>query len=86
MHKEVCINCKRTMKVDYVGAYAIEFMDKELTQPYKLWSCDLVKCPECGFVLATRWGQKPQKEHFEPDFQEFVTKLREGGKPVYEFY
>lgn len=86
MLKEVCINCQKTMKVHLVGAYAIEYKDKALTDPYKLWSCDLVQCPDCGITLATRWGQAPLKEAFEPDFQEYIDRLKDLKKTIIEFY
>jgi len=36
---------------------------------YKIWHCDIYKCPVCGVEIIGGWGNKPISEHWEKDFQ-----------------
>jgi hypothetical protein len=39
-------------------------------KPYKIWNCDIWKCPICRKEVASGFGQNPFAEHYEDDFQE----------------
>ena len=48
-------------------------------RPYKLWCADLLECPKCYHILITGFGQKHIAEHYEPDFNEMLTKYQQAG-------
>lgn len=43
---------------------------------YKLWFSDLYECPECGFELATGFGQGPVAEHYQAGYSEARERLQ----------
>lgn len=47
----------------------------EAWKPYKLWRGDLWKCPDCGFELVVGVIGGPVREHYHPDFKEWVKRL-----------
>ena len=36
------------------------------TEVYKVWSADLMACPECGLQVVARFADKPMADHFNP--------------------
>lgn len=79
MRKEVCVKCGRAMQVLFVGATALEYIDAEKTQPYKLWNSDLSGCKDCGHKVIARFADRPASEHFEDDFAQKVDRARDAG-------
>lgn len=53
MKKPVCTKCNRTM-MNEGAAVVIEMAQKE---PYKIWNCDLHRCPECGKSVLAGFAQ-----------------------------
>lgn len=47
--------------------------------PYKLWSADLLECPDCKFKLIDGFGQTQIAAHYEPDFKHLVEKYFKRG-------
>ncbi len=36
------------------------------TEVYKVWSADLMACPECDLQVVARLADKPMADHFDP--------------------
>jgi hypothetical protein len=64
--KEVCLECNRQMEIVGIGAVILEQTEKG--EPYKLWHCDLLGCPECGMGIATRFADSPLSQKGAPDW------------------
>lgn len=83
--KPICIPCQQFFRPEKNGFAFIEGMpesgarpgkvDAHLWKPYKLWSGDKWKCPGCGAEIVVGTGQYAIREHFMPDFQDFVEKM-----------
>lgn len=48
---------------------------------YQLWCADLWKCPICGHLLLTGYGQRAWAQHFEPDYARKLEIAK--GKSVF---
>jgi hypothetical protein len=59
------------------GQMAIEYKDKHMTSPYKLWRCDIYVCPSCGERVLTGWSSQPVAYDGDPDFAERLEKAKE---------
>jgi hypothetical protein len=55
-----------------VGVVVEELMDDGA--PYKLWSCDLYKCPSCCARIAANFASKPLAEHYQETYSERSPK------------
>lgn len=67
-----CVACAVVMAPKKNGATFIEMADAD---PYKLWSADLMECPNCGaLVLYTAPTQQPIAHHHEVDFDAKVKR------------
>lgn len=85
MRSVICVPCGLTMKPKRNGTYAVEYMDSEKTQPYKLWMSDMLACPNCDTSVLQGWGNAPVREHFDPDFQDVVNDVSTESE-VIRFY
>jgi len=69
----VCLSCSKVFRVQKIGVRLEEMMPAGSDRPgewasYKLWSGDLLECPECGLRIVARFGMKPLAEHYQPDY------------------
>jgi len=44
--------------------------------PYKLWMADMWQCPECKTEIVAGFARKHFAEHYEPDFDSKLEKLK----------
>ena len=74
-----CVDCK-TGYVPFKNDIAVlEMMSDEHSDPYKLWSADLLECPKCNHRIITGFGNRAIAEHYQPDFTETVDKYVDAG-------
>ena len=71
--KPICVPCGRFYRPEKNGVLFVEALDGT---PYKLWSGDKWKCPNCGSEVIVGSGLEPISEHYEPDFTETVERAR----------
>lgn len=62
----VCVSCNIQYRPEKNGVYITEFFTDG--KPYKVWMADLWKCPKCGHLLITGFGNNPISEHYKDDF------------------
>lgn len=83
--KPICVPCQRFYRMKKSGRAFIEGMplnnharpgnsEPEWWKPYKLWSGDLWECQGCGHQIISGTGMRPIAEHYQPDFQEAVSR------------
>lgn len=65
----------RPVKNGYYFEEAIVLQDDEVS-PYKLWSGDLYRCPNCNHEVIVGVGAAPIAEHFQPDYAEKVKAYK----------
>lgn len=89
MHTPVCVKCHRTMRVHKAGVVAHELRTdvfkgtksekaKALLSDnvdYKIWHCDIYKCPVCGIEIIGAFADKPISEHYGKDFKVYKSKV-----------
>ncbi len=68
----VCTKCHVELKCSKTGVLVEELTDQG--EPYKVWSCDLFKCPKCGAEIAGRFGDSPIAEHYQVDYMRWASK------------
>lgn len=80
--KPICVPCERFYRPAKTGFAFIEGMpvNKDTKpgkagrsldwSPYKLWSGDLWRCPDCGSEVVIGTGFEPVRHHYQPDFDE----------------
>ena len=61
----ICPTCGREMQCAEAGVLVKELF-RGNTEVYKVWSADLMACPECGLQVVTRFADKPMANHFDP--------------------
>ena len=62
----VICQCGRFMEVAEIGVCVEELMEDGA--PYRLWSADRFRCPECGTEVVTKFGNEPIAEHYQPGY------------------
>jgi len=82
----VCVKCEIGYKIKKNGAYLIE-MFCEPPQPYKIWMCDIWKCPKCNREVVKGFGSTPIAEHFQANFNRILAGVLESKDSVviYEY-
>ena len=73
-HKPSCVECQTALRPEVTGAYLLETAGKE-QRPYKLWSCDIWKCPECGKEIAHGFSLNAL-HHCSEDFDRMLNIAR----------
>lgn len=61
----ICPKHGRKMKCDISGVLVKELF-RENTEVYKVWSADLMACPECGLQVVAGFAESPMAERFNP--------------------
>lgn len=69
MSKLVCTNCQRELRPHLNGVNVVEYAN---FGPYKIWSADEWKCPECGLRVITGFSQEAHK-HYQAGFSARLT-------------
>lgn len=69
MHKIVCVECQVELYPESNDGVCIDTAIALEGNPYKLWNCDIWKCPICGKEVASGFADIPFAEHFDNDFQ-----------------
>lgn len=82
--KPICVPCQRFYRPDRNGVCFIEGMptdgakpglaEPEKWIPYKLWSGDRWKCPDCKAIIIVGTGQQPISEHYKDGFDRLVEQ------------
>ncbi len=67
MPKLICVKCKIIMKVEKVGVTSQENTEKD--EPYKIWSSDKFKCPNCNIEVLSGFGFNPLAHSHDEDFE-----------------
>lgn len=84
--KPICVTCKRFYRPSKTGVYFLENMpivngaapgdaEPEKWKPYKLWSGDEWKCPNCKSTIIVGTGLVPIAFHHEPNFLDKVERF-----------
>ncbi len=86
--RPICVPCRRFYKPAHTGIAFVEGMpeegakpgnaEPERWKPYKLWSGDLWKCPECKAEIIVGAGRAPLSVQHEPGFAQAIE--REGAQ------
>jgi hypothetical protein len=71
MPKMICVKCEIEFRCEKNGVHVHELM-REDTAVYKIWDADLWKCPGCGILIVSGFGQEPVAEHFETEQMQAV--------------
>ena len=75
--RPVCVGCTKEFLPEKNGVLVCEHAN---FGPYKIWSADLWKCPNCGSEIIVGFGYNSVSEHFQDDFQDWLKKVE------YNFY
>jgi len=54
--KPVCVKCNKTFKCESINGRLIEMFQGGI---YKIWHCDIYKCPKCGMEICYGFGDNP---------------------------
>lgn len=82
--KPVCVHCKQFYKPKHTGIWVLEQMPTHIGikpgvaegwKPYNLWRADLYECAGCSNQLITGFAHQPITRHFQPNFQEVLTRV-----------
>lgn len=65
--KCVCLECKVEMKPEATGLEVVETLEDGVT-PYKIWNCDVKRCPRCGWSVYTGFGVGPTSQQGQDGF------------------
>jgi hypothetical protein len=76
MPKMVCPDCQCEYKVLKNGVYVIEMAS---LLPYKIWTADLWKCPDCNKEIVAGFAREAL-EHYELDFNQYLESITEDDK------
>lgn len=83
MINRICVKCEKPYLPEKNGIIIEEMAG---FGPYKLWSADLLKCPECGHLIITGFGENPLAIHHQPDYDEIRKKCLKTQGKIYRFY
>jgi len=64
-HEIICPKCGRQMLCKEAGILIKELF-RNNTEVYRIWSADLMACPECDLQVIARFAEKPMADHFDP--------------------
>lgn len=85
--KLICTNCGREMRPKKIGVRVLELIEMDQVtedrEPYKIWSADLMECPQCKMTIVSRFGNTPLTEHFQPGFQLVLENVRKLSEDEY---
>lgn len=84
MPKVICTDCQVEYKIEKNGVYVVE-MFSDPPQPYKLWSADLWKCPNCRREIIAGFGMSALAEHFQKNFTTVLDQAKKTGKVFYDY-
>lgn len=77
--RPICLPCQKFYRVEKNGFIFAEMIPvddaKVHWSGYAVWSGDLWKCPGCGHLLISGFGQKPISRHYDEDFVEMMGKV-----------
>jgi hypothetical protein len=84
MPRPVCVLCNRFFKTASTGRYVLEQVPggPNAWVPYKLWSADVLRCSGCGKQIVTGFGREPIAEHFDPDFQNTLARIKASSEVI----
>lgn len=83
-HRRVCGNCNVFMlcMMNDIGVLEMAHFG-----PYKLWSADVWRCPECGHTVICGFGQGPVAEHYQEErFKGFIDAYGSRGELVKAYH
>lgn len=72
-HKPVCVPCGKEFRPHNNDGAVLDYAD---FGPFRLWLCDIWKCPGCGHEIAVGFGQGPILRHNEEEFSNRLEKFR----------
>jgi hypothetical protein len=84
--KPVCVKCKKTFRCENNNAILVEFYQSN-SMIYKIWRCDIYKCPKCGVEICYGFGDRPVMTNIDGQdaCREYVKKSKVyGNKVVYD--
>ncbi len=85
MPRPICVKCQIEYRPEKNGAIAEEMATG--IGSYKIWSADLLKCPICGHLIISEYGNNPLAEHYDPDYEERrLAEVRTADGHAYLFY
>lgn len=61
----LCTECGQELKCLRAGVLVKELFRKN-REVYRIWSADLLECPECDLRVVARFADKPLADHFDP--------------------
>lgn len=76
MPNPVCVKCKKRMYLKN-GVVVLEYMDKTMKRPYKLWNADMAFCRDCGNKVVFQIANRPFAQHFEEGFEQEVNNIKQ---------
>lgn len=72
MIEPTCVECGRMMRPFKNDVWAIKMREKDHKYDFQkadsIWKCDIWRCPDCGFKIATGWGKAPVSSYSFVDF------------------
>lgn len=85
MPRPICVECEIEYRPEKNGVIAEEMATG--IGSYKIWHADLWKCPVCGHLLISGYGQNAIAEHYQSDYKEQrLAEVRAADGHAYLFY
>ena len=85
MPRPICVNCQIEYRPEKNGVI-VEEMAAGIGS-YKIWHADLWKCPVCGHLIISSYGNKELTRHSDPDYEKRrLAEVRAADGVVYLFY
>ena len=85
MTKTLCIVCSVEMRPEKNGVWVVETAGQP-RKPYKVWSADLIRCPDCGIQVVTGFANRALGEHYEKSFQDLLDRVLDSQSEIPVFY
>ena len=80
----ICVKCEKEMMPAKVGVLVEEHRKATLGRtsgsgvewlPYKIWTADVLECPECGAQILAGFPDRPVAHHHEDNYAEEQKKV-----------
>ena len=81
--KPVCVKCNKTLQCESINGRLVElFQNNEMI--YKIWHCDIYKCPKCGMQICYGFGDRPAMTDIDGQDKcaEYIKTERALGKII----
>lgn len=78
----ICVKCEKEVMPAKIGVTVEEHRKEEqsrglppLWAAYKIWTADVLQCPECGAQILAGFPDRPVAHHHEENYAEEQKKM-----------